>query len=621
MPPVTRISGFVHLSFILLLVAGGAVAGCPDHAATKIDAGTLPWPVFDTVNYPPAVSPSTKGNTYYVDTNRGSDRNSGTSLESPFRTIARALPLVGPGDTVLIRKGIYREGINLNNRSSGSPGKPITFGSFGDGEVILDGSTKVGPWTPVSSSIWQAAVSFPPVAVVVNSLPLKQVRRASEVTACSGTWHVASGVITADFGAAGAGDANAADVVVPNSTGDQQHVYFYGQNHIVFKGLTIRGSGSNGIWGQGSHITVESCKIQFNSKAAVAFQGRGNTDNKVLTSHVYHNVLINWPRGNNGYDSSGGGWPGTLVWYANLRPLARGNVVHMNGGEGILSYGSPNGVETGSALFEQNVVFDNWSVNLYFDNQPNGVARSNIIFNHAPDVANFVDGKASLAKFSVCLMLADEYNSGDSATGFANLSGSSVYNNIIAGCRIGIRDYSEGRPTQANHGLRNTVIANNTIIMPIDRSPYNKAASDIFGIFLQDNGTRNVNTRILNNIVLGFTNDVLMASAGSPSPGIVFDNNIYWNASGTSVFSSGLGWRRQDFAAWKESVRSDARSHWQDPLLEDARQFITQRAIAFDYSKARPLKNSPTRQAGTPLSFFNSNIEGAPRSSWGIGAH
>ena len=67
---------------------------------------------------------------------------------------------------------------------------------------------------------------------------------------------------------------------------------------------------------------------------------------------------------------------------ANLRPVARGNVVHMNGGEGILTYGTRGAQPSGEALVERNVVFDNWSVNIYFDNQPGNVARDNFVFNH-----------------------------------------------------------------------------------------------------------------------------------------------------------------------------------------------------------------------------------------------
>ncbi len=587
---------------------------------------TGPWTLFNQSTYPPAVAASTTGKTYYVDGTNGSDSNTGLSAALAFRTISRTLPLVVAGDNVLIRKGLYREGIDMSNYASGSAGKPITFGAYGDGEVIVDGSTKV-IWTLSGGTVSTAAVSFTPRAVVVNEVPLKQVSSAASVTSGSGNWYRGSGTITADLGTT---SPSTADVVVPNTQEAQQHVYFAGQNYLTFKGLTIRGSGSNGIWGQGSHITVESCQIKFNGKAAVAFQGAGDTDNAVLTSHIYHNVLDNWPRGNNGYAASGGGWPGTLVWYANLRPVARGNIVHMNGGEGILSYGSANGVSSGYALFEQNMAYDNWSVNMYFDNQPYDTARNNFIFNHPPNTANFINGDASLAKYSVCLMLADEENSGDSGTNYAALDHTSVYNNILAGCRISIRDYSEGNAHAIlYHGLKNSLIANNTIIMPASGSPY--SSTNIYGIYLQDNTSpsgvnRNTNSIIENNIVYGFTGDPLIFSevAGAIS-GVIVDYNDYYSSAGASPF--GVGYNSITFGAfawWQSKASVDTHSKYTNPLLVDATAFSATAATTpvYDYAKANVGTGSPAAAAGASLSSsFTVNFAGTSRSTWNMGAY
>ncbi len=114
------------------------------------------------------------------------------------------------------------------------------------------------------------------------------------------------------------------------------------------------------------------------------------------------------------------------------------------------------------------MVFDNWSVNFYFDNQPGGVVRSNIISFHPPDPANYLHQTGSpwtsLGKYTVCMMLADEEWSSDATNGYANLDRVQVYNNLLTGCRIGIRDHSEGDNAAANHGLKNALIANNTIV-------------------------------------------------------------------------------------------------------------------------------------------------------------
>jgi hypothetical protein len=607
-------------------------------------ASAWPWPTWTGKVI--AVAPSTTGRTLYVDIAAGSDANAGTSLAAAFKTVAKAVAVVAAGDTVLIRKGLYREGINLSSAPSGTAAKPITFGSFGDGEVILDGSTKVGTWTQVSGTVWQSQASFKPVGVVVNEVPLRQVRQGqggssapqegiAGVTGGSGKWFVSSAnLVTADFGATlGPGNPNSADIIVPNSNGGQEHVFWFGVSYVTFKGLTIRGSGSNGVWGYGSNVTVDSCDIKFNGKAAVSYlndsaAGVVNADNAVINSHAYHNNLVNWPRGNNGYMEAGGGWPGTLVWETNLRPLARGNIVHMNGGEGIISYGTSAGHASGSALFEQNVAYDNWSVNMYFDNQPNNVARNNYLFNHPVDTTQLLYVGAypynSPGKFSVCLMLADEQNSSDSTNGYANLRGTKVYNNVLAGCRIGIRDYSEGTQSVANHGLKDTMIVNNTIVMGFNSIPN----TEIFGIYLQDNkspsGTqRNANTLIQNNVVYGFNQDaVLFSELVGAQGGVNLDFNNYFS---TAARPFGSGYNTVTFyafAGWKAATPgADASSKFADPQFLDVTRFRTLGPAVWDYAMAEAGPASPTVNAGTAQAFTPAtNFRGVARSGWNIGA-
>jgi len=69
------------------------------------------------------------------DSNPGSDHQ-------PLRTICAASRLAGPGDTVVVHAGTYRE--VLQPLHSGLPGKPITYRA--QGEVWLKGSDVVGDW-------------------------------------------------------------------------------------------------------------------------------------------------------------------------------------------------------------------------------------------------------------------------------------------------------------------------------------------------------------------------------------------------------------------------------------------------------------------------------------------
>ncbi len=73
---------------------------------------------------------------FYVATN-GNDNASGT-LAAPFRTIQRAYKQAGPGDTILLRKGTYREAVSLTNKS-GKEGTPITLKAYKDEKPIISG--------------------------------------------------------------------------------------------------------------------------------------------------------------------------------------------------------------------------------------------------------------------------------------------------------------------------------------------------------------------------------------------------------------------------------------------------------------------------------------------------
>ncbi len=86
----------------------------------------------------PAASPvHAAGGTYYVSTT-GNDGNPGT-IDQPWRTIQHAADLVGAGDTVLVRGGVYNEAVFIHVSGSEAGGY-ITFQSYSGETAILDGS-------------------------------------------------------------------------------------------------------------------------------------------------------------------------------------------------------------------------------------------------------------------------------------------------------------------------------------------------------------------------------------------------------------------------------------------------------------------------------------------------
>ncbi len=91
-----------------------------------------------------------EGKTYWVDgaATNASDWNPGTA-DQPWKSITRGGGGdVKPGDTVLIRSGVYRETAFLS--VTGAPGRPITIAAAPGAQVVVKGSEVVtGPWTQI----------------------------------------------------------------------------------------------------------------------------------------------------------------------------------------------------------------------------------------------------------------------------------------------------------------------------------------------------------------------------------------------------------------------------------------------------------------------------------------
>ncbi len=88
----------------------------------------------------------------WVDAKAGKDTNSGTSATSPFRTIQAAARLAGPGTTVHILPGVYRE--SVVPAYDGSAAAPVVYtAQNGPGTVIVRGSA------PTSSLVWTRLTS------------------------------------------------------------------------------------------------------------------------------------------------------------------------------------------------------------------------------------------------------------------------------------------------------------------------------------------------------------------------------------------------------------------------------------------------------------------------------
>lgn len=94
------------------------------------------------LSHPPLHHPVLSGNrdlpestVYYVDPVRGKDHHPGTE-DMPWQSLQRSLEKLVPGDTLLLRGGVYYE--NVYCSITGTPEKPITICGYPGETVILD---------------------------------------------------------------------------------------------------------------------------------------------------------------------------------------------------------------------------------------------------------------------------------------------------------------------------------------------------------------------------------------------------------------------------------------------------------------------------------------------------
>jgi hypothetical protein len=91
---------------------------------------------------------------FHVSTT-GTDRSTGRE-DAPLRTISRAAELAGPGDTVVVHQGIYREWVRPP-RGGLSDARRITYTAAEGEHVLISGAEPVTGWQP-DGRIWSARV-------------------------------------------------------------------------------------------------------------------------------------------------------------------------------------------------------------------------------------------------------------------------------------------------------------------------------------------------------------------------------------------------------------------------------------------------------------------------------
>ncbi len=102
----------------------------------------------------PCTQTPAAGRTYVVDRRaaNAADENPGTRAR-PLRTIQAGANLAQPGDTVLVKAGIYREEV-VPPRGGTSPARPITYLAAAGEAVSVRGSERITTWVDQGEGVW-----------------------------------------------------------------------------------------------------------------------------------------------------------------------------------------------------------------------------------------------------------------------------------------------------------------------------------------------------------------------------------------------------------------------------------------------------------------------------------
>jgi parallel beta-helix repeat protein len=113
---------------------------------------------------------------YYVST-AGSDSNTGTSTDKPWKSLSKVNSFsFKPGDQILFKRGEQWSGTITVNQD-GASGSPITYGAYGTGaKPKIYGSENITGWTQHSGNIYKASFSKNINQLFVNEARIRPAR-------------------------------------------------------------------------------------------------------------------------------------------------------------------------------------------------------------------------------------------------------------------------------------------------------------------------------------------------------------------------------------------------------------------------------------------------------------
>jgi hypothetical protein len=191
----------------------------------------------------------------------GSDWNPGSSPKWALATIQRAVDRAGPGTSVVLLPGVYRQRVQIRNRGTGE--RPITIRAQRPGSVVLTGAADERTvrdlqWKPTGDGGFVAGTPWPVHEVTVGDQHLFRCRKPEDLSRLAsrpsswGAFHASGNVLRVRL----------------KNDGDPRHVPL-AINGAVPPRLANGLWRASNVWLEGSHLRFEGLRFQCGVNAGL----------------------------------------------------------------------------------------------------------------------------------------------------------------------------------------------------------------------------------------------------------------------------------------------------------------------------------------------------------------
>ncbi|MBI5668006.1 MAG: right-handed parallel beta-helix repeat-containing protein [Chloroflexi bacterium] len=350
------------------------------------------------------------GRTFYVALT-GNDANPGTEAQ-PFRTLAKGVSVLQPGDTLLVRKGLYAEELRNTIPSGLSWEKPVTLRAYPGEEVvikpnqgaervislngdkhhiIIEGFTLDGTNVKYECIKLAGVTDGRPSPSYIRILRNK-IQNAGASTLSNGLYQYFGGGILST------GNSNyieyIGNTIFNNGVTDFDHGIYHTSSYSLIEGNVIYGNMGTGIkigWGQNAVNNIVRNNVIYDNNVAPGEDGRKKQGRGIGVyagsgTLVYNNVV--W----------GSHAAGIEVNYNGNDAKVFNNTVMATAGYGIVIAAGANDTDTvKNAVVKNNIVYQGYTYPAILNARGiNTVIENNLTYGQNPRVEGDPRGTATI---------------------------------------------------------------------------------------------------------------------------------------------------------------------------------------------------------------------------------